>query len=65
MVWLLFSFLLGGLPGFFVGAFTSLKLSADTELLGRGSVAGLLVGGVIGIIVFGFVIGAPLHFPRI
>ena len=69
MVWLLFSFLLGGIPGFFLGAFTALKLSVETELLGRGAAAGAIVGGIIGLAVFGFVLPAaghmPPHFPRV
>lgn len=62
MVWLLFSFLLGGLPGFFVGALAGLKLSSDTELMGRASAAGAVVGGIIGLIVFGFMLPFPPHF---
>lgn len=62
MVWLIFSFLLGGIPGFFLGAFAALKLSVETELLGRGAVAGLVIGGIIGLGVFGFLLPWPAHF---
>jgi Na+/proline symporter len=62
LVWLIFSFLLGGIPGFFIGGFTALKLSVEQELLGRGAVAGMVIGGILGVIVFAFLIGPPPHF---
>ena len=62
MVWLIFSFLLGGVPGFFLGAFTALKLSIETELLGRGAFVGTVTGGIIGVVVFRFILHPPPHF---
>ena len=59
---MLFSFLLGGIPGFFIGGFAALKLSVEQELLGRGAVAGLIVGGLIGLVVFGLLLPTPPHF---
>ena len=63
LVWLIFSFLLGALPGFFLGSFTALKLSHEAELLGRFAAAGAVAGGIIGLVVFGYMLPTPPHFP--
>ena len=65
MVWLIFSALLLGIPGFFIGAFTALKFSVETELLGRGAVAGFILGAIAGVIVLYVLVGPPPHFQRL